>query len=276
MRAPLAWLDDRLAWTADEDSLGSALASREALARFLGALFVAGAIIGLGSLALPQPGDTNTTGLLAILLAALFTGVLILRAVRRVTPRVLQGALLLATAYVTFGIYYTDHPDSFYAFFYVWIALISFFFLDRGPALAQVALIGAAFGALMVVLDAPQGVARWLVTFGVVAIAGLLVGFLKQRVLRLFDRVAVLERHRVEEEHARDLNDNVIQGLTLAKYAIDAGQYERGQAALAAALEEARRMMSTLLRDAEIRAGDLRRRTPADLEVTGAPPDVGD
>lgn len=265
MRRPLAWLDDRIAWTESDDAVGAVLASREAMARFLGVLFVAGALIGLASLALPQPERVDRLGLLVLLLAALATGILVLRTTATISVRMLDGALVLATAYVSFGIYYADWAESFYAFFYVWISMIAFFFLPRGAAVLQVALIGASYGTLLAIMDAEQGVARWLVTFGVVAIAGLLVGVLKERVLRLISRVTLLERHRIEELHARDLNDNVIQRLSLAKYAFDAGQEAQGKEALAGALAEARRMLTAALRDAEVEAGDLRRQTPTDL-----------
>lgn len=263
MRRPLQWLDERIAWTESEDVVGTVLASREAMARFLGALFVAGAVIGLASIALPQPERVDRLGLLLDLLAALATGLVVYRTRDRIRPRTLQASLTLATAFVTVGIYFSNWPESFYAYFYVWISMMAFFFLSRRAALLQVALIGAAYGVALGTMGAEQGVARWIVSFGVMAISGVIVGVLKERVLRLISRVTSLERHRIEEHHARDLNDNVIQGLTLAKYAFDAGQPERGQAALAAALEEARRMMTAALRDAEVEGGMLRRQTPA-------------
>jgi signal transduction histidine kinase len=263
VRRPLQWLDERIAWTDSEDAVGTVLASREAMARFLGALFVAGAVIGLASIALPQPDRVDRLGLLLDLLAALATGVIVYRSRERIRPRTLQASLTLATAFVTLGIYFSNWPESFYAYFYVWISMMAFFFLSRSAALLQVALIGAAYGVALGTMDAEQGVARWLVSFGVMAISGVIVGVLKERVLRLISRVTSLERHRIEELHARDLNDNVIQGLTLAKYAFDAGQPDRGKAALTAALEEARRMMTAALRDAEVEGGMLRRQTPA-------------
>ena len=262
MRSPLAWLDERIAWT-ESDAMGAVLASREAMARFLGVLFVAGALLGLASIAMPQPERVHRLAIFLLLLAALATGVVILRSLDTISERSLAAALVLATGYVTLGIWFADWAESFYAFFYVWISMIAFFFLSRRRALFQAALIGVAYALVLAALEAEQGVARWVVTFGVVLIAGLLVGELKERVSRLIERVTVLERHRVEEVHARELNDNIIQRLTLAKYSYDAGQPDKGNAALDAALAEARRMMTAALHDSEVEAGQLRRQTPA-------------
>jgi hypothetical protein len=268
VRSALNWLDERIAWTEDEETLGAALASREAMARFLGVLFVAGSVIGFASLALPQAEDVNYLGLVSVLAAAMVVGVLLLRSVDHLMGWTLQAALTLGMLFITFGTLYSGNPQSYFAFFYVWVALIAFFFLERRGALFQIALLAVAYGAVLLAEDSPQAVARWLVTVGVVAVAGLVVAFLKRRVLRLIGRVASLERHRIEEQHAADLNDNVVQGLTVAKYALAAGQHEKGVEAVDRTLEQARRMMTAMLEGDEVEAGRLRRRTPVDIPTT--------
>ena len=267
MRSALNWLDERIAWTEGEEALGAALASRQAMARFLGTLFVAGGVLGFASLALPQDEDVNYWGLVSVLMGALVVGVLLLRAVDRVPGWALQASLTLAMLFISFGIVYSGDPQSYYAFFFVWVSLMAFFFLERRSALLQMVILAAAYAAVLATQDAPHGVARWLVTIGVVTISGLVVSFLKRRVLRLIGRVAALERHRIEEQHAADLNDNVVQGLTVAKYALAAGQHEKGGLAVDHALEQARRMMTAMLAD-EVEAGRLRRQTPVDIPST--------
>jgi hypothetical protein len=100
--------------------------------------------------------------------------------------------------------------------------------------------------------------------FGLAALAGL---YLLRRATRAS---AELERRELNERHAVEINDNIIQGLALAKYQLQLGEGEASAAQVSQTLREAQRLVSGLLGDAAVQAGQLRREVAAD---TGAPPD---
>jgi PAS domain S-box-containing protein len=69
----------------------------------------------------------------------------------------------------------------------------------------------------------------------------------------------------VRRRHALEINDNVVQGLTAAVYAFDAGLDDAAQSALRRTVASARLMMNDLLAgtDNEFDAGELERARPA-------------
>jgi hypothetical protein len=100
----------------------------------------------------------------------------------------------------------------------------------------------------------------WLIFigFGLTALFGL---FLLRRVATA---QAEIERRKLNQHHAMEINDNIIQRLVLAKYALDRGSEEMSQEKLAETLEEAQRLVSGLLEEHPT-AGSLRRRGPAEM-----------
>lgn len=66
------------------------------------------------------------------------------------------------------------------------------------------------------------------------------------------------------ERRALELNDNVVQGLAVARYALDAGRTEEAEEAVVATLARARWLMSEQLDTlgSDVTPGDLRRVTP--------------
>jgi hypothetical protein len=81
---------------------------------------------------------------------------------------------------------------------------------------------------------------------------------------------AELERRELNERHAVEINDNIIQGLALAKYKLEAGEGQASADQVSDTLREAQRLVSNLLGDAEVQAGQLRREIAA--ETTGPEP----
>jgi hypothetical protein len=84
------------------------------------------------------------------------------------------------------------------------------------------------------------------------------------------EAAVVLEREErlsgENERRALEINDSIVQGLVVAKYALDAGQVEQGAAAIEGTLRRARELMDRQLGNGDappIRPGDLRRGTPS-------------
>jgi PAS domain S-box-containing protein len=68
------------------------------------------------------------------------------------------------------------------------------------------------------------------------------------------------ERLRVSRQHALEINDNLVQGLALAKYRLALGEPEAALEAISATLEEARRIVGELHAESgPTKPGDLRR-----------------
>lgn len=98
----------------------------------------------------------------------------------------------------------------------------------------------------------------WLIFIGF-ALTALFGLFMLRRVAAA---QAEIERRRLNQHHAMEINDNIIQRLVLAKYALDRGSQEISHDKLAETLEEAQRLVSGLLEE-HPSAGSLRRRAPA-------------
>lgn len=77
----------------------------------------------------------------------------------------------------------------------------------------------------------------------------------------------LFEDFRIRERQALELNDNIVQGLATAKYAIEAGADEASRRAIEETLVKARAIITELLgpegSDIELGPGELRRERPA-------------
>jgi hypothetical protein len=83
---------------------------------------------------------------------------------------------------------------------------------------------------------------------------------------------AELQRADLSRRHALEINDNVVQRLVLAKYALDRGATETSQQKLAETLRETQQLVTSLLEERDITPGSLRRETPAETDGRPEPP----
>jgi hypothetical protein len=102
----------------------------------------------------------------------------------------------------------------------------------------------------------------WLIfsAFVLVSIGGMIL------LWRVLISNAELQRADLSRRHALEINDNVVQRLVLAKYALDRGATETSQEKLAETLRETQQLVTSLLEEREIAPGSLRRETPAETE----------
>jgi hypothetical protein len=107
----------------------------------------------------------------------------------------------------------------------------------------------------------------WLifVAFVVVSLVGIVL------LWRVLISNAELQRADLSRRHALEINDNVVQRLVLAKYALDRGATETSQQKLAETLRETQQLVTSLLEEREITPGALRRDVPAETEGRPAP-----
>jgi hypothetical protein len=84
----------------------------------------------------------------------------------------------------------------------------------------------------------------------------------------------LFEDMKVRERQALEINDNIVQGLSVAKYALDNGQSEKSQKAVEETLKKARSIITELLgeEDSEVALGpgELRRQRPATVAGSDA------
>lgn len=110
----------------------------------------------------------------------------------------------------------------------------------------------------------------WLIlaAFVLAAAGGL---FLLWRVLVASTEIA---RAELSRRHALEINDNVVQRLVIAKYALDRGATETSQQKLAETLRETQQLVTSLLEQKEVVPGALRREIPAPTEGPPPPPEA--
>jgi hypothetical protein len=100
---------------------------------------------------------------------------------------------------------------------------------------------------------------QWLV-FAVLGVA-LLAGLILLR--RVATATSRLERQELNQRHAMQINDNVLQRLTLAKYAMERGDDAVSRDRLVETMREAQDLINQLLGEGEVEPGALRRETGA-------------
>lgn len=109
------------------------------------------------------------------------------------------------------------------------------------------------------------------------AIVGVYYWTLRRTYSSLMDGAQLFQDLRQREQQALELNDSVLQGLVVAKMALDLDQPEKARAALATSIDSASRIITDLLGNSPFDV-DLRRSVPAmtepgdpDTPSTGGP-----
>jgi diguanylate cyclase (GGDEF)-like protein len=153
---------------------------RALIARALAFLFLSGATISLLWLKLPHEASADETGILAMTIGGYAVGILLIVGFDRLPLVVLKGSVTAATVVITGALLANHENGSVYVFFYFWATVYAFSFFPLRQALAQTALVGLAFGFVLIVQRDiwQEEVARWLITIGTTLSAGLLVRFL--------------------------------------------------------------------------------------------------
>ncbi len=152
-----------------------------AMARYQAALYIAGAIVGGLTLALPHPDGFDTAALVSNVLLAGLAGLVLVALAGRLPAWALQVSLLLGTVVVTRAVYYSHEANSYYSFFYLWVAFYAFYFFGRFWGMVQMAGIAVAYGWVLGAIDAETPASRWLMVVLTLSFAGLLLDALAQR-----------------------------------------------------------------------------------------------
>lgn len=150
-----------------------------------------------------------------------------------------------------------------------------------------IALVAVAFGARVGVAAGVVGVALfagWTLVAGIdISLVGwvarvvplLLLGYLLGDAT---DRLHAVEAERLALEvaaqrhrNAVEINDSLVQGMAAAKWSLEAGNVEGGVRTLTETMETARRLVSDLLRDADMAPDGARGTGPAGPATVSSP-----
>jgi diguanylate cyclase (GGDEF)-like protein len=153
--------------------------------RIGGGMLIAGGVLALVSIVLPHsPAHAETPTLVAGALAIALGGTLVARPTLLplwTTPLLVAfGTLLITLATRTAGVEGVRAADN--EILYLMVVIYSFSFLSTPHAFAQLALIGGAYGWLLLEsVPFEMASTRWGVTLGTLTLAGVLIRGLHQR-----------------------------------------------------------------------------------------------
>jgi diguanylate cyclase (GGDEF)-like protein/putative nucleotidyltransferase with HDIG domain len=169
-------------------------ANTELMARMQSGLWAGGALIALLVAVLPHPPQTFTWGFLGVSALAGATAALVRARAQHTTLFQLQALGFLGTALITACVYFTGErkgaPGTDLEMFYFWVAIYSAYFLGKRQAAAQIAWAAVLYWAVLALSANPEVFAiRWAETVTTLAVAGILVQALRNRVEELVHRL---------------------------------------------------------------------------------------
>ncbi len=160
------------------------------MSRALAGLFAGGATLAMMTVALPHASDANELGLSLICADAFVVAAILFWGADRVPRWSLPVALGWGTALIAGVAYFSAEMPSPLVFFFLWVFLYSAYFFSRVETIAEIALVGGVYLALLVVHTPPEGVAPWwIVGMGTLLIAALLIWSMRKRVERLIGQM---------------------------------------------------------------------------------------
>jgi PAS domain S-box-containing protein len=152
-------------------------------ARSLAYLFIAGAALGLLTLVFPHGEDVDDIALVVLAAVATLIAVAMWVWADRVRPWQLHAALASGTIILSLANYFVD-TTVIYPLMYTWTALFAFYFFRVEVALAHIVLIAISYAVVLILVEPPSAVVRWLLAVGTPLIAGLLISRLLGRLRR--------------------------------------------------------------------------------------------
>jgi diguanylate cyclase (GGDEF)-like protein len=165
--------------------------------RALAAMWGGGAVIGTISLILPHAPGADDGVLWANTALAYVTAAAAALLAHRLPHWLNHACLGAGTAVITTAILASGDAASYYAIWYVWVALYAFCFYGRRAACLHMASVGAAYAGALVVESSPAAEGRWLTTIATTVIAAVFVDKLV-RALRRHAEAAEVAAGRLE------------------------------------------------------------------------------
>jgi PAS domain S-box-containing protein len=150
------------------------LFDRRVQARSLAYLFLAGAGLGLLTLAFPHSELIKDRQLIILAAVASAMAVPIWVWADRMRTWQIHAALAAGTIILSFANYYVE-ATVLYPLLYTWTTLFAFYFFRLDIALAHVALIAVCYAIVLILVGPASPVVLWLLAVGTPLVAGLLI-----------------------------------------------------------------------------------------------------
>jgi diguanylate cyclase (GGDEF)-like protein len=186
-RAPMAagargWLGARIGRADHRGAPEDPADDLPLIARCLAYLFLSGGTLSLVWLALPHVARADDLNVLLPSLIAVAWGLVLFVGMNRLPLWVLKATISLATFVITWAMLANHQDGSVYVLYYLWATLYAYCFFSRAQAIFQTALVGLAYALVLVVQRDiwTEEIARWLLTMGTLAVAGMLVRYLSE------------------------------------------------------------------------------------------------
>ncbi len=166
---------------------------KQEMARTLAFLFLTGGSTVVISLAAGHAPQTNSLGVLITAVLAVFVGPLLLAVGGRLPDWGVPLFLVCGTTAITSAVYFDGH-GSIYAAFYPWVGAEAFLFLTQRGIALQILYVAGAYGWALQATGTPNAWQHWIVALGATVALGLLVGYLRTRLVTLLDRLTDVAR----------------------------------------------------------------------------------
>ncbi|MHB1538412.1 MAG: bifunctional diguanylate cyclase/phosphohydrolase [Solirubrobacteraceae bacterium] len=158
--------------------------------RILAALFASGATLALLTVALPHPRRGSDLGLLLIVGDAYLVAAQLWWRAERTSVRLLPYALAWGSTLISGVAYFSGERLSPLILFYLWVFIYSAYFFTPVEMAVQIAYVGVACAALLLLTGPPGGVLEWwLVTMGTLTVAAVVIRTMRDRVELLIARL---------------------------------------------------------------------------------------
>jgi diguanylate cyclase (GGDEF)-like protein len=208
-------------------------------ARAAGVLMLAGGLVAAVAVLLPPQAESADRLVAVTAAVAIAIGAALLLTRRTIAEPILGAVVLLGTAMVTFATREAGDAAGIAdnEMLYVWIVLYSFYFLSFPHALAQLALVGLAYGWALADASSTDGaITPWVVTMSTLSVAGLLVARLHHSVDQLVTSLSehahvdsltgAMNRRALEERAALELARARRDGNQVSMLAIDIDHFK--------------------------------------------------
>ena len=190
---------------------GTSYLERHTMAAALAALYGAGAFLTGLSILLPHPQEVNEAGAGATAACALLASMIVWFAGYRLPIGGFLGLITLGTGMISLGVHFGGYAAGTpsYGLFYLWVVVYSFSFFPVIWAMTQAGIAAAAH--LTVLAIDQQGaslITDWTLTWGILLVTGLVVGWLSGQVreMAVTDALTGLRNRRAwEDELSREL-----------------------------------------------------------------------
>lgn len=190
---------------------GASHLERRTMAMALVALYGAGGFLTLLSIVLPHPSQVNEAGALFNSVVAILSALVVWRFGHLLPLAGFQSLVALGTCLIALGIHFGGYSAAApsYGLFYLWVVVYSFSFFSFQAAVIQAGAAAAAHLTVLIIdIRLATYITDWAITWGILFVTGLVVGWLSGQVRSLAetDSLTGLRNRRAwEAELTREL-----------------------------------------------------------------------